>query len=136
MTLVEADGGDLCEADDGNLDTARSRTPQLPPRFNEASHAAKTFFFLPASVLKVKKFHSSLGKLVVCPGGGRRLPSYSPFPEPHGRFPRTPQFSLSFSKASHTAKTSFFLRASQFKAKKLNPSREDDQFLKYCTVVT
>ena len=58
------------EADDGKLATARSRTPQLPPCFNEASHKAKTFFFLPASVLKVKKFQSFPGKLVVCPEAG------------------------------------------------------------------
>ena len=67
MTFVEADGGDLCEADDGKLATARSRTPQLPPRFNEASYASKKFFFLHASVLKVKKFQSFPGKLVTFP---------------------------------------------------------------------
>ena len=49
-----ADCGDLCKADNGKLTTARSRTPQLPPRFSEDSHAAKTVFFLPASLLKVK----------------------------------------------------------------------------------
>ena len=70
VTFVEADGGDLCEADDGKLATARSRTPQLPTRFNEASREAKTFFFLPASVLKAKRFQSSPGKLVVCPEAG------------------------------------------------------------------
>ena len=61
------DGDDLREADNGKLATARSRTPQLPPCFNEVSHAAKTFFFLPASVLKVKKFQSFPGKLVYVP---------------------------------------------------------------------
>ena len=53
-----ADGGDICKADDGKqlkLATARSRTPQLPPRFCEASHAAKTFFLLAVSLLKVKE---------------------------------------------------------------------------------
>ena len=29
------DGGDLCEADDSELATARFRVPQLPPSFNE-----------------------------------------------------------------------------------------------------
>ena len=58
------DGGDLCEVDHGKLTTACSRTPQLPPRFSEASHAAKTgfflpAFFLPASLLKVKKLQPS-----------------------------------------------------------------------------
>ena len=47
--------GDLSEGDGGKLTTARSRMPQLPPHFNEASNIAKTFFFLPASLLKVKK---------------------------------------------------------------------------------
>ena len=109
MTFVKADGGDLCGTDDGKLATARSRTPQLPPRFNEASHAAKTFFFLTASVLKVKKFQSFPGKLVVCPeaggsdlskaDGGYLATAHSPnstagFPERHSfhsalaKFPR------------------------------------------------
>ena len=50
-------GGDICEADDGKLATARSsRTPQFPPRFSEASHAAKTLSFFSASLLMVKTF--------------------------------------------------------------------------------
>ena len=53
------DGGDLCEAVDGELTTARSQTPQLPPRFSEASHATKTVFFLPVSLLKVEKLQPS-----------------------------------------------------------------------------
>ena len=32
------DGGDLREADDSKLTIAGSQTPQLPPRFSEASH--------------------------------------------------------------------------------------------------
>ena len=59
----ETDGGDLCEVDDGKLDTTRSQTPQLPPRFSEASHATKTFFFLAASLLKVKELQPSPSKL-------------------------------------------------------------------------
>ena len=39
--------------------------PQLPPRFSEASHTAKTFFFLAASLLKVKELQPSPSKLVV-----------------------------------------------------------------------
>ena len=58
------DGGDLCKADDGKLSTALSRTPQLPPRFSEASHTAKTFFFLAVSMLKVKELQLSPSKLV------------------------------------------------------------------------
>ena len=52
-------GGDLCEADDGKLGTARFRMPQLPPCFSETSHAAKTVFFLSASLLKVKTLQPS-----------------------------------------------------------------------------
>ena len=55
----EADGSDLREADDGKLATASSLTPQLLLRFSEASHAAKTFFFFAASLLKVKKLQPS-----------------------------------------------------------------------------
>ena len=61
----EADDGDLCETDDGKLATARSRTPQLPPHFSEASLAVITFFFLAASLLKVKELQPSPSKLVV-----------------------------------------------------------------------
>ena len=53
--LCEADGGDLCKADNCMLVTALSRMPQLPHGFSEASHAAKMFFFLAASLVKVKK---------------------------------------------------------------------------------
>ena len=41
--------------------------PQLLPRFSEASHAPKTFFFLAASRLKVKKFYPPTSKLVARP---------------------------------------------------------------------
>ena len=47
----EGDGADLCEVVDSELATARSRTPQLPPRFTEASHTARTFVFVVASLL-------------------------------------------------------------------------------------
>ena len=57
--LCEADDGDLCEEDNSKLATARSRIPWFPPRFNEAFHAAKTFSFFAASLLKVKKLQSS-----------------------------------------------------------------------------
>ena len=63
------DGGDLCEADDSTckLATARSRTPQLPPHFSEASHAAKMVFVLPVSLVKVKKLQPSSLNLVKHP---------------------------------------------------------------------
>ena len=62
-----ADGGDLCEADadalctsdDGKLATALSQMAMLPPHFSEASHAARTFVFLVASLLKAKKLQPS-----------------------------------------------------------------------------
>ena len=59
-----ADKCDFCKADEGKLATARSRMPQLPLRFSDTSHTAKMFVFLAASVLKVKKFQPSPGKLV------------------------------------------------------------------------
>ena len=52
---------------DGKLDKAFSQMPQLPPHFNEACNAAKTFVFLAASLLKVKKLQPFPGKLVVRP---------------------------------------------------------------------
>ena len=65
--LCEADGDDLCEVDHNKLITAHTRMPQLPPHFSEASHAANMLFFLPSSLLKVKKLQPSPSKLVVCP---------------------------------------------------------------------
>ena len=65
--LCEEDNGDLCEADNGKLATAHSRIPQLPSHFNEAFHSAKMFFFLAASLLKVKKLQPSHSKFVVHP---------------------------------------------------------------------
>ena len=48
-----------------------------------------------------------------------------------------PRLPPSFSKAFHTANTlSFFHSGSQVMAEKLNAFQEDDQFLKYGTVVT
>ena len=64
--LCEVDGGDFREADDSKLATARSRMSQLPPHFSEAFHAVKTFFFLAASLLKVKELQPSPSKLVGC----------------------------------------------------------------------
>ena len=51
------------------------------------------------------------------------------------RFPRMTQLPPSFSEAFHTAKTFFFLVASQLKAKELKSFQEDDPFHKYYTVV-
>ena len=53
--LCVRDGGDLCEAEDNKLATARSHTSQLPPYFSKASHTTKTLFFIAVSRLKVKK---------------------------------------------------------------------------------
>ena len=39
--------------------------PQLPSRFDEAFHTAKTFFFLAPFLLKVKELQPSPSKLVV-----------------------------------------------------------------------
>ena len=44
---------------------SRSRTSQLLSHFSEASHSHKTFFFLAASLLKVKMLQLSPRKLVV-----------------------------------------------------------------------
>ena len=52
--VYEADGCDLCEADDDELATANSRMPQLPPRFSEAFPPAKTSIVHALSLLKVK----------------------------------------------------------------------------------
>ena len=65
VPICEADGGELCEADNSKLVTACSQAKQLPPRFSEASHEAKTFFFLSLSLLKVKELQPSPSKLVV-----------------------------------------------------------------------
>ena len=53
-------GGDLCEADDGNLATAHSQLPQLPPQFSKDSLTAKADLFLPASRLWVESSNLSL----------------------------------------------------------------------------
>ena len=49
----EVEGGDLSEADGGELATVRSQTPQFPPSFSKASLAARMFIFFVASHLKV-----------------------------------------------------------------------------------
>ena len=85
------DSSDLCEADDGKLATAHLRTSQLQPRFNEASHVAKTVSFLPVSLPNVKKLRPSLVNLAKCPvvddsdfcEADGRLASHNPFPERH-----------------------------------------------------
>ena len=56
-----------CEANDGNLATTCSRTPQFSPRFSEAFHAAKPFFFFVSSLLKWRKLQPSPSKLAVRP---------------------------------------------------------------------
>ena len=43
------------EVDNDELATAHWWTPQLPPHFSDASHQAKTFIFLVATLLKVKR---------------------------------------------------------------------------------
>ena len=80
-----ADGGDLCEADDSKLATARARKPQLSPHFSEASHVAKMVFSIPASLLKVEKLQPSPLNLVKRPeADGRAVPQpHSLFPERH-----------------------------------------------------
>ena len=67
MYLCEMDGSDLCEVDNGDLATARSQMPQLPPRFSETSCVAKTFTFLAVSLPKMKKLQPSPSNLVVRP---------------------------------------------------------------------
>ena len=58
------DDGDVCEADEGKLATAPLRVPQLSPHFSEAFHTAKTFVFLAASLLTVKRCQPFPSKLV------------------------------------------------------------------------
>ena len=145
LYLYMVDEGDLCRVDDGiKTPTACSWTPQFPSCFSKASHRPKMFFFFVASLLKCKKLQPSPSKLAVhvCPeANGRNLcvedggwvgPARFPKPQPVSR---TPQLPPRFSKASHTAKTLFFLAACQLKVKKLNAFHEDNQFLKYSTVV-
>ena len=50
------DEGDLCEEDGDDLceEAVSERHMQLLPHFSEDSHAPKTFFFLAASLIKVK----------------------------------------------------------------------------------
>ena len=57
--LCEADSADICKADDSELASACSQMTQLPPRFIKASHTARTFVLLVASLLKVKKLQPS-----------------------------------------------------------------------------
>ena len=47
--------------------TTRSQTRQLPPRFSEAFHTAKSFVYIAESLLKVKSSNLPLGKLIVHP---------------------------------------------------------------------
>ena len=62
--------------------------------FSKASHTAKTIFFLPASLLKVKKLQPSPINLIERPEADdndlckvdRSLASHSPFPKPHSLF--------------------------------------------------
>ena len=69
MYLSATDENDLCEPNEAKLATARSRTPPLAPYFNEAFHAAKTFFFLAAPLLYTvgEKVSTFPNKLIVCP---------------------------------------------------------------------
>ena len=58
-----ADKGDPCEADEDKLATAHSQMSQLPPHLSKTFHAVKTFFFLAASLPKVKKHQPFSGSL-------------------------------------------------------------------------
>ena len=60
-----ADKGDLRVVDGDDLCRARSRTLELLSHFSEAFRAPKTFSFLAASLLKVKKLQTPRGKLVL-----------------------------------------------------------------------
>ena len=61
-----ADEGDICEAHGGDLlRGVRYQMPQLLLHFIKTFHAPKTFRFLAASLLKVKKLLPIPGKLVV-----------------------------------------------------------------------
>ena len=52
--LGEVDGDDLCEVDNSELVIAHSQLSQLLLGFSKASHAAKKFFILAGSLLKVR----------------------------------------------------------------------------------
>ena len=85
----------------------------------------------------MKKLQLSPGKLVLRPeADSSDLCGADIVPRTPQPISRTPQLPPGFNKASHTAKAFFFLAASQLMAKKLNALQKDDQFLKYCTVVT
>ena len=61
---LREDSGDLCKADDGQLATAFWWTPQLPPHFSGATHAARMFVFIVASLPKVRKVQPSIVSLL------------------------------------------------------------------------
>ena len=65
--LCEAGTGDLCEVDNYEIAKAHSRMAILPPRFSKVFQAARTFAFIVASLLKVKKLQPFPVKLVVRP---------------------------------------------------------------------
>ena len=65
--LCEADADDLCASDDGKLATTSSQTTTLPPRFTEASQAARRFVFLVATPVKGEKARTFPVKLVEPP---------------------------------------------------------------------
>ena len=48
--LCEVDGGDLFEADNAKLSTARLQMRQIPPCFSQTSNVEKTVIFLPYCV--------------------------------------------------------------------------------------
>ena len=120
-----------------------SRTPQFPPRFIEASHAAKMFFFFVVSLLKWKKLQPSPSKLAVRPkvdGSELCMENGSELATARSSNPTAcflnATTSTRCSKASQAAKMLFFLAVCWLKAKKMNTFQEGDQFLKYCTIVT
>ena len=66
--LCQADEGDPCEADGDDLcEEPVSKCHSFLPHFSKASHAPKMFFFLAASLLKVKMLYPPSVKLVVRP---------------------------------------------------------------------
>ena len=91
---------------------------------SEAFHAAKTFVFLAASLLKVKKLQPSPIKLVVHPEakGGDLFQANSGKPTTaRSQIAQLPPIS---GKASMGMKTFFFLAASLLKAESSNPFRK------------
>ena len=97
---------------------------QLPPSLSKASHTAKTFVFL-AARWKALTFRQTV--VTFARWGGSEVATA------HFWMPQVPP---SFSGTFHQGKMFLFLSAFLLKAKKLKPFQEDNQFLKYSTIVT